>query len=179
MAKVTVVRTTPAHLDHHVQVVRKVKKLPGRHRRAGQTWKARSPVFRQGLALGQVCQENWQELFRFPDEEVIDWLERRAWGAEMDSTGADFDSRTPAAPDDGIRRGKLDSHGADKSQVSPGQVFLRQRLHIQVHQLFVPIRGQHGGHGKERQRRTKSLDPEKLEGMPETPKSFRELRVDK
>ena len=130
-------------------------------------------------AAPQVGHDLWHHFLGLAQNEVLNLRERFMAGGEQRPARNDGFIQCRAPRHDFADGFLLHDHGAQQHIIRPAQVFILEPLHVQVHQLELPLRRQHRGHRQQSQRRHGRLSGNETHGMFETPKRVGRPRADK
>ena len=177
VAKFAVERAAARELHAHRRVPPQVRQLPQRRRRLVNVRVFRRCIHTPGVTRFEVAQKPGQRHLRFIQHKVVNLGELLVLEGEQRPARHDRLARRAAAGDQLARRVPLGNHPADEHNIRPRQVLFAQLPHIHIHQALRPPRREHRRHGQQAQRRQGSPLPDEFQGVFETPKRVRELRV--
>ncbi len=178
VAKFAIERAATRELHGHRHIISEFDEVPARHRGLGDFRTVRAAINGLQPATPQVFHDLWHHFLGLAQNEVLNLRECFMPGGEQRSACDDGLLQGRAPRHDFVHRILLHQHRAQQHIIRPAQVFILEPLHVQVHQLELPLRRQHRGHRQQSQRRHGRLSGNEAHSVLETPERVGRSRAD-
>jgi hypothetical protein len=155
-----------------------IDQVPARRWHTGNVRPVGSGVPRFEGARAHVGDQLRHDILGFAQHKMLNRREGLVPGREERTAGDERFAKGGAPRDDFLHGLLMDNHRAEHDIIGPAQIAVFEALEVQVHQLELPIGGQHGSDGEQTERRESRALGDTAQDMLETPERVWAWRID-